>query len=362
MPEPTLVANVKKAQNVAIDQNLQLEVQDGEVQTVRVKIVKGEEKGTVVPGALKAQDDFSYVWTAKERLEPNATYQYVVKGVKRDSQTWTKKKTFTTKNLTLDEQTYASVAPLDKAVVGIGQPVVARFDVPVLDKKNFEKSMEVQASPQQPGAWHWMSDYEARWRPKTYWKPNSKVTVDLQVNSLAAGNGVFGQYDKKTSFRVAGESKIVKVDMQKQQLQALVNGKVVNTIPVSTGKPGFTTRSGTKIIMEKHRFYDMNSTSIGIDPNSSEGYDLSDVEYAMRLTNSGEFFHAAPWNSSLMGVSAASHGCTGMDTADAAWLYDFVEVGTPIEFTGSDEQMTIDNGFGDWTVPFKEYRQGSALS
>ena len=44
------------------------------------------------------------------------------------------------------------------------------------------------------------------------------------------------------------------------------NGKLTRTIPVTTGMPGFTTRSGTKVIIEKYRYHTMNSETIGIDP------------------------------------------------------------------------------------------------
>ena len=41
----------------------------------------------------------------------------------------------------------------------------------------------------------------------------------------------------------------------------------------------------------------------------------------MRVTYSGEFIHAAPWSVGSQGVANVSHGCTGLSTADAAWLY-----------------------------------------
>jgi lipoprotein-anchoring transpeptidase ErfK/SrfK len=105
----------------------------------------------------------------------------------------------------------------------------------------------------------------------------------------------------------------------------------------------------------------MNSETIGIEPNSADGYNLDDVEYAMRITYSGEFLHAAPWSVAYQGNSNVSHGCTGMSTANAAWLYNSSLVGDPVVFTGSDRGMTLDNGYGDWNESFKEYKQGSAL-
>ena len=48
----------------------------------------------------------------------------------------------------------------------------------------------------------------------------------------------------------------------------------------------------------------------------------------MRVTNSGEFLHAAPWSVGSQGNANVSHGCTGMSTANADWLYDQSDAAT----------------------------------
>ena len=127
-------------------------------------------------------------------------------------------------------------------------------------------------------------------------------------------------------------------------------------------QPKFTTRSGIKVIVEKFRHKRMNSETIGIDPNSADGYDLDDVEYAMRVTYSGEFVHAAPWSVGSQGSSNVSHGCTGMSTSNAAWLYNISKVGDVVEYTGTDKPMTLTNGFGDWNEPFAQYSGSPQLT
>jgi lipoprotein-anchoring transpeptidase ErfK/SrfK len=106
----------------------------------------------------------------------------------------------------------------------------------------------------------------------------------------------------------------------------------------------------------------MNSETVGIDPNGPDGYALKGVEYAMRVTYSGEFVHAAPWSVAYQGNSNVSHGCTGMSTENAGWLYNMSRRGDVVEYTGTDKQMTLTNGYGDWNESFTDYRQGSALS
>ena len=56
----------------------------------------------------------------------------------------------------------------------------------------------------------------------------------------------------------------------------------------------------------------MNSETVGIDRDSPEAYDIDDVQWAMRVTYSGEFIHAAPWSVGSQGYANVSHGCTGM--------------------------------------------------
>ena len=195
-------------------------------------------------------------------------------------------------------------------------PVIVTFDVPVTDKASIEKHMTVTATPRQQGSWHWISDTEVHWRPKTYWQAGTDVSVDVDINSIPAGAGIYGQESRHVDFHV-GDANVSKVNVQTDQMQVFRNGKLLRTIPITTGKPGFTTRSGTKVIIEKFENKRMNSETIGIDKNSPEHYDLDDVKYAMRVTYSGEFLHAAPWSVASQGHENVSHGCTGMSTANA---------------------------------------------
>ena len=155
---------------------------------------------------------------------------------------------------------------------------------------------------------------------------------------------------------------VSKVNIQTHQMKVFRDGRLLRTIPITTGEqPKFTTRSGIKVIVEKFRHKRMNSETIGIDPNSADGYDLDDVEYAMRVTYSGEFVHAAPWSVGSQGRANVSHGCTGMSTDNAAWLYNQSMPGDVVEYTGSSKGMTLTNGYGDWNLSWGSWEKGSAL-
>ena len=171
--------------------------------------------------------------------------------------------------------------------------------------------MTVTSTPEQKGSWYWLNDREAHFRPARYWKAGTDVSVDIDVNSLPAGNGIYGQESRTIDFHV-GDSHVYKVNAQTHQMQVLSNGKLLRTIPITTGKAGFITRSGTKVIIEKFAEKRMNSETVGINRDSPEAYDIDDVQWAMRVTYSGEFLHAAPWSVSSQGYANVSHGCTGM--------------------------------------------------
>jgi lipoprotein-anchoring transpeptidase ErfK/SrfK len=351
-PQPKVRVNVENGTSeVPVDTALAVTVSNAKLDSVDVTSPEGALAGTLASNG--------YSWRADARLEPGTSY--VVRSVAEgtDGKQVRRTSRFTTQDLTLAEQTYPSVAPLADETVGVGMPVIVTFDVPVQDKASFEKHMDVTSTPRQPGAWHWLSDTEAHWRPKAYWKAGTDVHVDVDVNSVPAGNGIFGQESRELDFHI-GDAHVYKVDAQTHQMKVFSNGKLLRTIPITTGKPGFTTRSGTKVIVEKFDVKRMNSETVGI--SGSEAYDIDDVKWAMRLTYSGEFIHAAPWSVGSQGYANVSHGCTGMSTDNAAWLYAMSRRGDVVEYTGTDRPMTLDNGYGDWNESFADYRQASALS
>jgi lipoprotein-anchoring transpeptidase ErfK/SrfK len=353
-PALRLVSSVEKgATDVPVDREVSVEAQGGSIDSVVVSSPSGKLPGEVRAGGTR--------WVATGRLEPGTSYTMTTVAERSDGTQVDRTARFTTQDLTLDEQTYPSVAPLAGETVGVGMPVIVTFDLPVTDRASFEKHMRVTSTPRQPGAWHWISDTEVHWRPKAYWKAGTDVHVDVDVNSVPAGHGIYGQESRELDFHV-GDAHIYRVNAQTHQMKVFSNGKLLRTLPTTTGKPGFTTRSGVKVIIEKFDVKRMNSETIGIPAGSSEAYDIGDVQWAMRVTYSGEFIHAAPWSVGSQGYANVSHGCTGLSTENAAWLYAMSRRGDVVEYTGTDRPMTLTNGYGDWNESFKQYEQGSALS
>jgi lipoprotein-anchoring transpeptidase ErfK/SrfK len=182
----------------------------------------------------------------------------------------------------------------------------------------------------------------------------------VDVNGVNAGGGIYGQESRDVDFTV-GDANIYSVDMKTHQMKVTSNGQLLRTIPITTGEqPDFTTRSGVKVIIEKFDAKDMNSETVGI--TGADAYNIQGVQWAMRLTYSGEFIHAAPWSVGSQGYANVSHGCTGLSTADAGWLYAMTRRGDVVEYTGTDRPMTLENGYGDWNLAPAAWKQGSALS
>ncbi|MBA2464860.1 MAG: L,D-transpeptidase family protein [Nocardioidaceae bacterium] len=340
--------------SVPVDQVVELTSEQGTFESVEVTY--GSHRRTLRGDLDKADTR----WASTQRLEPGLRYTVRTVAVDDDGRTARERSSFRTDDLALSEQTFPSIAPLQGETVGVGMPVIMTFDVAVTDRAAIERHISVESSPRQAGAWHWLSDNEVHWRPRTYWQPGTDVTVTADINSIPAGNGIYGQLSRTTSFSV-GDAVISRIDVARHRMRVFRNGTMLRTIPISAGKPGFITRSGTKVIIEKFRAKRMDAATTGIDPDDPEYYNMSNVEYAMRVTYSGEFLHAAPWSLASQGNANVSHGCVGMSTEDARWVYGLSNRGDVVEVTGTDRQMTLTNGYGDWNASFDDYRQGSAL-
>ncbi|MET9375080.1 Ig-like domain-containing protein [Streptomyces sp. NPDC003035] len=247
---------------------------------------------------------------------------------------------------------------------GVGQPITADLSVPVKDRAAravVERALKVRSTPSVEGSWHWVDDEKLHFRPKEYWPAGATVSVAANLNGVKVGDKLYGAESKPLQLKIGDHVEAV-ADAGSHYMTVRRNGKVINTIPVTTGKPGFSTRNGIKVVLGKEYFVRMRSTTVGIAAGSSESYDLP-VYYATRVTWSGEYVHAAPWSVGSQGVANVSHGCVGMSTGNAAWFYETVRPGDIVKTINSagDTMDPFGNGFGDWNLAWDKWRQGSAL-
>jgi lipoprotein-anchoring transpeptidase ErfK/SrfK len=252
-----------------------------------------------------------------------------------------------------------SISPVQGQTVGVGMPVIVRLSSPVADRAAVQAALTVEPSRQVEGSWSWISDRELHWRPESYWPSDTRVTVGVGLKGVRAGRGVWGSENRSVTFTV-GSSTISTVDVSTDMMTVTHQGEVIRRIPITTGKEGFRTRNGIKLIVSKERTRVMDAATIDIPKDSPDYYRLK-VEYAMRLTWSGEFVHAAPWSVADQGRENVSHGCTGMSVANAEWFYALSKVGDPIRYTGSTRPLESGNGWTDWNISWAHWKAGSAL-
>lgn len=244
----------------------------------------------------------------------------------------------------------------DGGKYGIGMPIRVEFKRAVLDRAAVERASSVTSSPAQSGSWGWLSDRLMVWRPDRYWEQGTQVKVNLAHGGVLLDKEHFGT-DRRAEFTI-GRSMIMRIQNSTKKMEVIREGSVVKTVPVSMGKATakHRTRSGVKVISTRQRNYTM--TGPPSDPYSIK------VDYAMRLTFSGEFVHSAPWSVHAQGYRNVSHGCTNVSPSNAAWLYKNTLVGDVVETQGTGRKVTsLQNGWGAlWNVSPEKWRTYSVLS
>jgi len=102
----------------------------------------------------------------------------------------------------------------------------------------------------------------------------------------------------------------------------------------------------------------MDSSSYGVPVDSPDGY-RTEVEWAVRISNSGEFAHSAPWSVRDQGHRNVSHGCVNMSPENAKWFFDLTKKGDIVVITNSGgPQLQAYDGFGDWQIPWSHWVAG----
>jgi len=117
------------------------------------------------------------------------------------------------------------------------------------------------------------------------------------------------------------EAKWIDVDISEQRIRAYAGNQVVYTALVSTGREPNPTVIGQYRIWIKLRYDDMEGGS----KEKGDYYYLEDVPYVMYFYQ-GYGIHGTYWHNNF--GTPMSHGCVNLTIADAAWFYNWAEVGT----------------------------------
>ncbi|HEX6357358.1 L,D-transpeptidase [Actinophytocola sp.] len=316
-------------------------VQDGTIESLT--LTNPENKQVV--GQLSPDKT---TWTVGEPLGYSKTYTWTgtAKGVDGKSAPISGSFTTVTPARTVD----ASLNVGDGKTYGVGMPIAVTFDRDVTDKAGVQKAMTVTTSVPVEGAWAWLDDRTAHWRPKEYWPPNTQVSLTAKLYGTALGDGKYGAEDRTANFTI-GRSQIVQANTQTHRIQVLQDGNQIADYPASFGlesDPGRVTNSGTHLVMSKHRTYKMTNPK----------YDYFDVEvpYAVRISNNGEFIHGYADSMWAQGKQNVSHGCVNLSPKNAGIYFDIAQVGDPVEITGSTQKLGPEDGdYYDWALSWDEW-------
>jgi lipoprotein-anchoring transpeptidase ErfK/SrfK len=333
---------------------LEIAVSDGELGDVTVVDGDGGEvAGTVVDSP---DQEGTSVWTPEAQLSYGTSYTITASATNEDDDEVEASSTFTTATPTAVST--PSIGPLDGMTVGVGMPIRVWFDDPVVDKAAVESHLLVTSSTPTDGTWNWFSDSEVHFRPSQYWPPNTDVTLDANLYGVNFGDGIWGEKNRSVSFSI-GAKHVSIADAGTHMMEVYDGDQLVQTYPISAGSPDNPSYNGPHVVTELNRDRIMDSSTYGVPVDSPGGY-RTPVEYAVRISDSGEFVHAAPWSVAQQGNTNVSHGCINMSTERAAWFFDFSRPGDIVEIRNSTAG-DLRSDIYDWTIPWDQWQAGSAL-
>ncbi len=274
--------------------------------------------------------------------------------------------------------TYSTVAPVDTqraafqltedGVYGVAVPIIMTFAGTVTDKAAAEKTFTVTTDKGDiEGSWAWLQEEDIQgngtsqsrvhFRPKEYWPGNTKVTVTANLYGVDLGGGAWGREDLVRNFTI-GRSQVTIADVNTFRLVVNVDGVQTKNYPVSYGRstedPELETRSGVHVVQEKFDVFEMC--------NPKYGYCGFKANWAVRISNNGEFIHENAAVVASLGIENVSHGCVNMSPTDAKDFYDNAIYGDPVEVIGTSTQLSpADGDIFDWTYSYQDWQSFSAL-
>jgi lipoprotein-anchoring transpeptidase ErfK/SrfK len=341
------------AQNVSPADPIVVHIAQGAATKVTVT---NKASGAVVAGTLATD---GATWTSTQPLAYAANYVVGVDAKGKDGTA--SHQDLAVSTLSPAVQAFPSfIPPPTQATVGVGQPIVVKFNHAVHDRAAAQRALSVSSTPSQAGGWYWFSDTEVHYRPQTYWTAGSTITLKANVYGVDLGGGVFGETDRTETIHVH-DAWVAKADGATEQMQIFDNGALVKTMPISLGSPGFPSHLGPHVISDKQPSVIMDSCTYGVC-QGQPGYYKEKVDLDERISDDGEFVHSAPWSVGSQGGANVSHGCVNLSPANAQWFFDHFSIGDVVEVANSGgQQLPLADTYGDWELTWPQWLKGSAV-
>jgi lipoprotein-anchoring transpeptidase ErfK/SrfK len=293
-------------------------------------------------------------WHSTYALPIGSSYQVTATGTDSGGHPVTVTSSFST---VAPSHTFAAeIYEGDHATYGVGMPIMLTFSEPITNKAAVERSLQITTSKPVIGAWYWDGSEQLDFRPRDYWPADTTVSFDGHLNGVEGAKGVYGGHDLNQSFSI-GQSVIAVANTGTHQTQIYVGGKLTYNWPISTGRATMPTPNGTYLTVQKNNPVRM----IGGGKKGSPGYYNELVNWAVRFTFSGDYYHSAPWSVVDQGTTNVSHGCVNLAPPDAVIYYKLAVPGDPITVTGSPRPGRWDDGWTEWFLSWNQLLAGSAL-
>lgn len=266
---------------------------------------------------------------------------------------------------------------------GIGMPIVVYFSAKITEARDFVAATTVKINGVvNKGFWYfersalnagyplqgsfipYQADVPSYYNGmQTLWPPNSTVEMAMDTKGVSAGRGL--AFDDSLTLHMAiGDAHISRVDCAAEQMVITDNGRPWHTYPVSCGAAATPTFNGIKVVLQKGEQDPATGKlrPIGTVMMSGPGYTDDPVPYSVRITNSGEYVHAASWNGRNIGIRSTSNGCTNLNPDNAIAFYNWAIIGDVVihSNTGGGKMPSWD-GFGQHNLTLGLLRTGGAV-
>jgi len=335
------------AANVDPSQPITVTVANGTISSVELS------GGQTTSGTLS---DDKTTWTSNGTLALSTSYTLQIQAAGKDGKNAGSTASFSTLKPTATLGVL-EMWPGDGVSVGVGQPIRVQFTnyVPKEYRAAVEKACAVTTTPAVAGAWYWVQEDMMDWRPQDFWQAGTQVSVALNLAGVRAGTHQYGTKNHTLDFTIRGTDLRLVVDTKAYRATCYQNGQVIRTFAIDTGMndPRFVTWTGTLAVLGKGNPVEMKG-----DYGNGDKYDEL-VNWATQITYSGTYVHAAPWDGEIGHVNS-SHGCIHASTTDATWFYNLAHTGDVVQVTGTNKNVSLTNGFGDFGVSWSSWLSGSA--
>ncbi len=265
-----------------------------------------------VPGDPKATE------LRLQGLDQGTTYELTISGAQTASGApLAEPRTITLvtpRKLMVDEIVTAGGA---RASVGT-RPIIVFAD-PIRDRRVAEGAISVE--PPTPGRFEWLDDTQVRFIPNRSLPYDTEVTFRIRPGPDGPRSVSGGYFERAPVLSFTTEvDKIIDVNVTRQVMTLIEQGRAVQTLPVATGVPGADTPLGEFSVQYKMPIARFRGTNPG-----GRTYDIADVKWVLAFM--GDYtIHGAYWRAAF--GTPGSNGCVSLTDANAKLVYDWAPEGT----------------------------------